>query len=69
MHEPAEKRFSLALDIADIFKPLIVSQVIFKIVNNGMISEKDFDRDLGVMLNDRGKQISLENIRLSSIQL
>lgn len=59
LHEPAEKRFSLALDIADIFKPLIVSQVIFKIVNNGMISEKDFDRDLGVMLNDRGKQIFL----------
>lgn len=60
LHEPAERRFSLALDIADIFKPLIVGRVIFKLVNNNMISEKDFDRDVGVMLKDRGKQIFLK---------
>lgn len=60
LHEPAERRFSLSLDIADIFKPLIVGRVIFKLVNNNMISEKDFERDVGVMLNDRGKQLFLK---------
>ncbi|MEJ8542248.1 type I-B CRISPR-associated endonuclease Cas1b [Methanothermobacter wolfeii] len=60
LHEPAERRFSLSLDIADIFKPLIVGRVISKLVNNNMISEKDFERDIGVMLNDRGKRIFLK---------
>ena len=43
-----ERRFSLALDIADIFKPVIVERVIFKLVNNKMLTEKDFNRDVGV---------------------
>jgi len=29
LHEPSERRFSLALDLADIFKPIIVSRIIF----------------------------------------
>lgn len=60
LHEPAERRFSLALDIADIFKPIIVERVIFKLVNNNMLSEKDFDRDVGVLLKDKGKRIFLK---------
>lgn len=59
LHEPAERRFSLALDIADIFKPIIVERVIFKLVNNNMLSEKDFDRDVGVLLKDKGKRVFL----------
>jgi len=60
LHEPAERRFSLALDIADIFKPIIVGRVIFKLVNNNMLSEKDFDKDVGVLLKDKGKRIFLK---------
>ena len=60
LHEPAERRFSLALDIADIFKPVIVERVIFKLVNNKMLTEKDFNRDVGVLLNERGKRIFLK---------
>ncbi len=60
LHEPSERRFSLALDIADIFKPIIVERVIFKLVNNNMLSEKDFDRDVGVLLKDKGKRIFLK---------
>lgn len=33
LHEPSERRFSLSLDIADIFKPIIVDRTIFKLVN------------------------------------
>lgn len=57
LHEPSERRFSLSLDLADIFKPIIVDRVIFKIVNNNMISKKHFNKDAGVLLNDKGKQI------------
>ena len=57
LHEPSERRFSLSLDIADIFKPIIVDRTIFKLVNNNMINKKHFLRDAGVLLNDKGKQI------------
>jgi len=46
LHEPREKRFSLSLDLAEIFKPLIGDPIIFKMVNNNMIKEEDFDEDL-----------------------
>ena len=57
LHEPSERRFSLSLDIADIFKPIIVDRTIFKLVNNNMINKKHFAKDVGVLLNDAGKQI------------
>jgi CRISPR-associated protein Cas1 len=60
LHEPSERRFSLALDLADIFKPVIVERVTFTLVNNKMLSEEDFDRDVGVLLKDRGKKLFLK---------
>ncbi|MEE0777063.1 MAG: type I-B CRISPR-associated endonuclease Cas1b [Bacillota bacterium] len=42
LHEPGDKRFSLALDIAEIFKPILVDRLIFSLLNKGMISESDF---------------------------
>ncbi|MCS7224908.1 MAG: type I-B CRISPR-associated endonuclease Cas1b [Armatimonadetes bacterium] len=46
LHEPSEKRFSLCLDIAEIFKPLIVDRTIFRVINKNMISDEDFE-DIG----------------------
>jgi len=43
LHEPRERRYSLSLDLAEIFKPLIVDPVIFKLINNNMIRLDDFD--------------------------
>jgi len=60
LHEPSERRFSLALDLADIFKPVIVERVIFTLVNNRMLSEEDFEREVGVLLKDRGKKLFLK---------
>ena len=60
LHEPSERRFSLSLDLADIFKPIIVDRTIFKLVNNNMLSKKHFSRDVGVLLNEKGKQIFLK---------
>lgn len=53
LHEPSERRFSLSLDLADIFKPIIVDRTIFKVVNNNMINKKHFTYDVGCLLNDR----------------
>ncbi len=57
LHEPSERRFSLALDIAEIFKPIIVDRLIFKLVNTKVISREDFRRDVeGILLNENGKR-------------
>ena len=56
LHEPSERRFSLALDLADIFKPIIVSRIIFKLINTNQITKKDFTTNIGVLLNQKGKQ-------------
>ena len=56
LHEPSERRFSLALDLSEIFKPFIVDRVIFYLVNKKMITKKDFNQDLNCcLLNDKGR--------------
>ena len=45
LHEPSVKRFSLSLDVAEIFKPLIVDRLIFYFLNKNVISENDFDKE------------------------
>ena len=62
LHEPGERRYSLSLDLAEIFKPVIVDKVIFKLVNNRMLEEKHFLKELNFCyLNERGKRLFLEN--------
>jgi CRISPR-associated protein Cas1 len=46
LHEPSARRYSLSLDLSEIFKPIIVDRTIFKLVNERMIQMDDFDRDL-----------------------
>ena len=45
LHEPGTSRYSLSLDIAEIFKPLISERMIFSLLNKNMISESDFERE------------------------
>ncbi|MCD6493475.1 MAG: type I-B CRISPR-associated endonuclease Cas1 [Archaeoglobaceae archaeon] len=57
LHEPLERRFSLALDIAEIFKPSIVDRTIFGLVNKGMMNKEDFNKDMnGVLLSESGRR-------------
>lgn len=58
LHEPSTKRFSLSLDIAEIFKPLIVDPVIFTLINKKQLNiKKDFEYiDEMVILNEQGKK-------------
>ena len=66
LHEPGERRYSLALDLAEIFKPLLVDRVIFKVLNKKEIQEKHFDRNLNrCLLNESGKKMNRERRSLS----
>lgn len=57
LHEPRERRYSLSLDIAEIFKPLIADPIIFKLLNNNMIRLKDFDEDVNFCyMNEVGRK-------------
>lgn len=47
LHEPSDKRFSLCLDVSEVFKPLIVDRTIFSLLNKNMITENDFYTDDG----------------------
>lgn len=57
LHEPGFRRFSLALDIAEIFKPLLVDRTIFRVLNKKEVQSKDFDRNLNsCLLKPSGKK-------------
>ncbi|MBP5287921.1 MAG: type I-B CRISPR-associated endonuclease Cas1 [Elusimicrobiales bacterium] len=58
LHTPGERRYSLSLDIAEIFKPIIVDRIIFKLLNKCEIQEKHFDRQINsCRLNENGRKI------------
>lgn len=60
LHEPFERRYSLNLDLAEIFKPLIVDRVIFTLINKQMIKAEHFDKELNYCyLNESGRKIFL----------
>ena len=62
LHEPSEGRFSLCLDLSEVFKPIIVFKTIFDLVNNRKINvEKHFEEKLNYsLLNENGKKIFIE---------
>jgi len=61
LHVPGERRYSLALDLAEIFKPILVDRVIFKVLNKKEIQEKHFDKKLNkCLLNDSGRKIFIQ---------
>jgi len=57
LHEPGDRRFSLSLDLAEVFKPLLVDRVIFKVMNKRMIQPYHFEEQLNrVTLKPNGKK-------------
>ena len=63
LHTSNFRRFSLNLDLAEIFKPIIVDRVIFTLINKKMLQPKMFEEKLSkVVLNDKGKKVFIEEI-------
>ncbi|SFA71890.1 type I-B CRISPR-associated endonuclease Cas1b [Clostridium frigidicarnis] len=59
LHEPSEGRFSLSLDISEVFKPVIVYKTIFELVNKKKLQvSKHFDKKVNYcLLNEEGRKI------------
>ena len=47
LHSPGTKRYSLVLDVSEIFKPMLGDRMIFSLINKNEITEKDFRQDVG----------------------
>lgn len=58
LHTPGERRYSLSMDVSEIFKPILVDRVIFRLLNKRELQEKHFDNKLNrCLLNPTGKKI------------
>jgi CRISPR-associated protein Cas1 len=61
LHEPGARRYSLSLDLAEIFKPILCDRIIFKLINNGEIRPQHFDEKLNFCyLKESGRKIFLQ---------
>lgn len=61
LHSTNNRRFTLNLDVAEIFKPLLVDRVIFTLVSKKMIQGKHFDKKVdSILLNEAGRKIFIE---------
>ncbi len=61
LHTTNYRRYSLNLDLAEIFKPIIVDRVIFTLVNKRMLTAKSFKKDSGgIFLKDDARQVFLK---------
>jgi len=61
LHEPGERRYSLSLDLSEVFKPVIADRVIFNLVNNRVVKPEHFLEELkGCYLNDQGRRIFIK---------
>ncbi|SEP04942.1 type I-B CRISPR-associated endonuclease Cas1b [Propionispora vibrioides] len=63
LHSTNFRRFSLNLDIAEIFKPILVDRVIFTLIGKKMISKKDFKKESGgLLLKENGRRVFVEEM-------
>lgn len=61
LHSAGDRRFSLCLDISEIFKPLVVDRLIFSLLNKNIITEENFEKDSNYYyLKDKGRKKVLE---------
>ena len=61
LHEPGDRRYSLALDLAEVFKPLLVDRAIFRLLKTGRLAPTHFEPRLGgTYLTDAGRRRFVE---------
>ena len=63
LHEPGSRRFSLSLDISEIFKPIIADRLIFSLLNRRQITEKSFTKELNYLhLNKEASKLIVSEL-------
>jgi len=61
LHSTNFRRFSLNLDVAEIFKPILVDRIIFSCIAKKSISKKDFANNTeGILMKESGKKKFVE---------
>ena len=63
LHTTNRRRYTLNLDVAEVFKPIIVDRVIFTLINRGALKAKEFrggSEGEGVFLTEKGRKTFLE---------
>lgn len=57
LHQPGFRRYSLALDVSEVFKPMLVDRLIFSLLNKKVVSKTDFDNGLNrCLLKETGRK-------------
>ncbi|AGL00363.1 type I-B CRISPR-associated endonuclease Cas1b [Desulfoscipio gibsoniae] len=63
LHSTNFRRFTLNLDLAEIFKPIIVDRLIFSLLGKKMITKESFDRVTeGIMMKEKARKCFVENL-------
>lgn len=63
VHATNSRRFSLNLDIADIFKPILVDRVIFTLLNKSIITKNDFIKEFGgIVMKDEARKRFIQEV-------
>lgn len=58
LHEPGLRRYSLSLDMAEIFKPILVDRLLFRLCNRRELRDEHFDFiDHACFLSDSGRKV------------
>ncbi len=64
IHAPTQARASLALDVAEIFKPVVIDRLIFRLINRKELDQSDFDEQEGIcLLTPKGREKMIESFR------
>lgn len=63
LHSTNYRRFTLNLDVAEIFKPILVDRTIFALINKRMLQKKDFTKHTeGILLNEDGQKKFIQEL-------
>lgn len=61
LHTTNFRRFTLNLDVAEIFKPILVDRLIFSLLARNMLRSTHFESKAnGILMNDKGRKIFVE---------
>jgi len=63
LHATNFRRFSLNLDVAEIFKPILIDRVIFTLLAKKIITKKDFESGTdGIVLKEKARKAFIEEL-------
>ncbi len=61
LHQPLERRYSLALDLSEPYKPLLAHRIIFRMINRKQITKNSFVKEDTIRLKEQAlKKILIE---------